>query len=174
MLSLTKSICMLLCAAMLFSSCYPLSVNNQSRHPLSANAKQVPAAGQLVMRNDVPACSMRQLLKHFPAAENISWQQFDEQGWVAVFTLGRDTTSMNFDARGGWSRIYQRYTEAPADVRTIVAKSFSDYRIISVYGTVSAFDDDHSDYNVVIRNQDHCKVLGLCKGAITVYTELEN
>jgi hypothetical protein len=173
MLSRIKIVCSLLFAGMLFSSCYPTSLYNQTRYAANDADQPSPAGHKNFFHNEVPVCAMRQLLKHFPAAENITWKRTAETGWVASFVTGTTRSIMNFDANGDWCRIYNQYAAAPEEVRKALDNAYTAYSIASVYSVVTVSDETHPDFNVVIRNQGHSKVIELCNGSLSVLTEID-
>ena len=115
-------------------------------------------------RNEINIRAVREFVREFKEAKNVSWQKTMDGGYMADFKAGSIKTAIWFDRHGSWTYIINKYGEnkMPVEVRTVVKSNFFDHAIMEVSEIRLKQDRENIIYTILIENACNFKIIKVC------------
>lgn len=112
-------------------------------------------------RNSINIKAVRDFVKHFSKATDVTWRKATDGFYFAVFINDSIQTRVVYKPNGSWNYTLRKYAEnkMPGDVRTLVKSTFFDYTIIEVREITLMRDTEDTIYNILIKDGNNYKVL---------------
>ncbi len=121
-------------------------------------------------RNNFSIRAVRQFIKRFSYAKEVTWRKANDGGIVAQFFLDSIQTTVGYTNAGSWNYILKRYAEnkMPPDIKALVKGSYFDYNIGTTTEITLPQETDFTFYSTVIKKGDNFKILRICNGEMEV------
>lgn len=124
-------------------------------------------------RNTINIKAVRNFIKHFNKAKDVTWQKVQGRCYIAEFMSDSIQTRVVYNQNGSWNYTLRKYAENKMrkDVRAMVKSIFFDYSIMEINEIKLLRQTEDTIYSILIKDGDNYKILQICNKEMEIVSD---